>query len=170
MPDFESPAAPVTGLADAGHLADEALAMAGCLARHRPRWTETSTLGTRLTPALRIRAAGAAPREAGRLIPDRRGGTRPAGGVAVPARRDGHRAAVVFGDGWESGGPARLGGTVAHLHRLAARIVRVGPRAGRPGLTPAAGGLAAVLPHVGALVAGHTVAALYAVLEEVRRA
>ncbi|MFC4047297.1 VWA domain-containing protein [Dactylosporangium siamense] len=159
--------------------ADALLRLAHAFTRHRPRWTETYTLGTRLTrltPALRIRDVETALREAGRLIPDWRGGTRLADGVAAFVRRDGHRgvarraAVVVFSDGWESADPARLGATVAHLHRLAARTIWVSPHAGRPGFAPTAGGLAAVLPHVDALVAGHTVAALHAVLEEVRRA
>ncbi|MEU0561840.1 VWA domain-containing protein [Dactylosporangium sp. NPDC006015] len=159
--------------------ADALLRLAHALTRHRPRWTETYTLGTRLTrlsPALRTRDPEAAMREAGRLIPDWRGGTRLADGVAAFVRGDGHRGAarraavVVFSDGWESAEPARLGAAVAHLRRLAARTVWVSPHAGRPGFAPTAGGLAAVLPHVDALVAGHTVAALHAVLEEVRRA
>ncbi|MDG6109016.1 VWA domain-containing protein [Dactylosporangium aurantiacum] len=159
--------------------ADALLRLAHAFTRHRPRWTETYSLGTRLTrltPALRIRDVEAALREAGRHIPDWRGGTRLADGVAAFVRRDGHRgvarraAVVVFSDGWESADPARLGATVAHLRRLAARTVWVSPHAGRPGFAPTAGGLAAVLPHVDALVAGHTVAALHAVLEEVRRA
>jgi uncharacterized protein with von Willebrand factor type A (vWA) domain len=71
---------------------------------------------------------------------------------------------VICSDGWETGDPERLAEAVAHLRRLAARVLWVSPHAGRPGFEPSAGGLAAVLPHVDALVAGHTIAALEAVV------
>ncbi|GAA2354232.1 vWA domain-containing protein [Dactylosporangium salmoneum] len=161
--------------------ADALLRFAHALVRHRPRWTAAYALGTRLTPlsaALRVRDPEAALRRAGQLIPDWRGGTRLGDTLAAFVRGDGHRGAarravvVIFSDGWETGDPARLAGTVAHLRRLAARVVWVSPHAGRPGFAPSAGGLAAVLPHVDALVAGHTIAALEALVEnmEVRRA
>ncbi|GAA3270045.1 VWA domain-containing protein [Dactylosporangium vinaceum] len=149
--------------------ADALLRFAHAMVRHRPRWTAVYALGTRLTPltaALRTRDPQTALRVAGQAIPDWRGGTRLAGTVSAFVRGDGHRGAarravvVVFSDGWETGDPARLADAVAHLRRLAARVVWVSPHAGRPGFAPSAGGLAAVLPHIDALVAGHTVAAL----------
>ncbi|MFI5908912.1 VWA domain-containing protein [Dactylosporangium sp. NPDC051541] len=161
--------------------ADALLRFAHALVRHRPRWTAVYALGTRLTPvtaALRTRDAETALRLAGQAIPDWRGGTRLADTVSRFVRGDGHRGAarraivVIFSDGWETGDPARLADAAAHLRRLAARVVWVSPHAGRPGFTPSAGGLAAVLPHVDALVAGHTVAALEELVREleVRRA
>jgi uncharacterized protein with von Willebrand factor type A (vWA) domain len=161
--------------------ADALLRFAHALVRHRPRWTAGYALGTRLTPltaALRTRDPEAALRLAGQAIPDWRGGTRLAETLGAFVRGDGHRGVarravvVVCSDGWETGDPARLAEAVAHLRRLAARVIWVSPHAGRPGFTPSAGGLAAVLPHVDALVAGHTIAALQAVVEnmEVRRA
>jgi uncharacterized protein with von Willebrand factor type A (vWA) domain len=161
--------------------ADALLRFAHALVQHHPRWTAVYALGTRLTPlttALRTRDAETALRLAGQAIPDWRGGTRLADTVSAFVRGDGHRGvarravAVVFSDGWETGDTTRLAGAVAHLRRLAARVVWVSPHAGRPGFAPSAGGLAAVLPHVDALVAGHTVAALEMLLQdmEVRRA
>ncbi|WP_432828259.1 vWA domain-containing protein [Dactylosporangium sp. CA-092794] len=161
--------------------ADALLRFAHALVRHRPRWTSVYALGTRLTPlgaTLRTRDPEAALRLAGQAIPDWRGGTRLAGALSAFVRGDGHRGVarravvVVFSDGWETGEPARLGEAVAHLRRLAARVIWVSPHAGRPGFAPSAGGLSAVLPHVDALVAGHTIATLAALVEnmEVHRA
>jgi hypothetical protein len=149
--------------------ADALLRLAHALVRCRPRWTEVYTLGTRLTrvsPAMRTRDVEAALREAGRAIPDWRGGTRLADTITAFLRRDGHRGVargavvVVLSDGWERGDPAPLGEAAAHVRRLAYRLVWVSPHAGRPGFAPTAGGLAAVLPHVDALVSGHSVAAI----------
>src|SRR5262249_54230335 len=67
---------------------------------------------------------------------------------------------VVLSDGWERGDAALLGGQMQRLRRLAHRGVWANPRAGRPGFEPVAAGMAAALPHVDALVAGHSIAAL----------
>ncbi|WP_433217536.1 vWA domain-containing protein [Dactylosporangium sp. CS-047395] len=161
--------------------ADALLRFAHALVRNCPRWTTAYALGTRLTPltaALRTRDPETALRVAGQAIPDWRGGTRLADTMSAFVRGDGHRGAarravvVVFSDGWETGDPARLAETVAHLRRLAARVIWVSPHAGRPGFAPSAAGLAAVSPHIDALVAGHTIAALEEVARnlEVRRA
>jgi uncharacterized protein with von Willebrand factor type A (vWA) domain len=159
--------------------ADALLRLAHALVRQRPRWTEVYTLGTRLTrvtPALRTRDPETALRIAGQSIPDWRGGTRLADTLTAFLRRDGHRSAarravvVLFSDGWERGDPAPLGAAAAHLRRLAYRLVWVSPHVARPGFAPTAGGLAAVLPHVDALVAGHSVAAIEALLQEVNHA
>jgi uncharacterized protein with von Willebrand factor type A (vWA) domain len=137
------------------------------------------TLGTRLTrvtPSLRTRDVEVALREAGQAIPDWRGGTRLADTLTEFLRRDGHRGVarraivVVLSDGWERGDPAPLGEAAAHVRRLAYRLIWVSPHAGRPGFAPTAGGLAAVLPHLDALVSGHSVAAIEALLREVHRA
>jgi uncharacterized protein with von Willebrand factor type A (vWA) domain len=159
--------------------ADALLRLGHALVRCRPRWTEVYTLGTRLTritPSLRSRDVVVAVREAGQAIPDWRGGTRLADTLTEFLRRDGHRGVarravvVVFSDGWERGDPAPLGTAAAHVRRLAYRMIWVSPHAGRPGFAPTAGGLAAVLPHVDALIAGHSVAAIEALLREVNRA
>jgi uncharacterized protein with von Willebrand factor type A (vWA) domain len=159
--------------------ADALLRLAHVLVRNRPRWTEVYTLGTRLTrvtPTLRVRDVEVALRETGQAIPDWRGGTRLADTLTAFLRRDGHRGiarravVVVFSDGWERGDPAPLGAAAAHIRRLAAKLIWVSPHAARAGFAPTAGGLAAVVPHVDALVAGHTVAAIEALLQEVNDA
>lgn len=159
--------------------ADALLRLAHALVRQRPRWTEAYTLGTRLTrvtPALRTRDVEAALLGAGQAIPDWRGGTRLADTLTGFLRGDGHRGAarraivVVFSDGWERGDPAPLAEAAAHVRRLAYKMIWVSPHAGRPGFAPTAGGLAAVMPHVDALVAGHSVAAIEELLQEVHHA
>ncbi|MFI5888538.1 VWA domain-containing protein [Actinoplanes sp. NPDC051513] len=155
--------------------ADALLRLGHALVRNRPRWTEVYTLGTRLTrvtPSLLSRDVEAALRAAGQAIPDWRGGTRLAETLTEFLRRHGHRGVarravvIVFSDGWERGDPAPLGAAAAHLRRLAHRLIWATPHAGRPGFAPTAGGLAAVLPHVDALVAGHSIAAIEALLHE----
>jgi uncharacterized protein with von Willebrand factor type A (vWA) domain len=159
--------------------ADGVLRFAHAAVRCRPRATEAYSLGTRLTritPALRQRDAEAALAAAGALIPDWRGGTRLGDGLRTFLRRDGHRGmarravVVVFSDGWERGDASQLAAAAAHLARLAYRVIWVSPHAGRPGFAPLAGGLAAVLPHLDALVAGHSLAALEELVREVGRA
>ena len=159
--------------------ADAVLRFAYAAVRHRPHATEVYSLGsrlTRITPALRARDPLAALAAASALIPDWSGGTRLGDGLTAFLRRYGHRGVarravvVVFSDGWERGDPAALGEAAAHLARLAHRVIWVSPHAGRPGFAPLAGGLRAVLPHLSALVAGHSLAALTELVREVRRA
>ncbi|MFC7550882.1 VWA domain-containing protein [Plantactinospora sp. GCM10030261] len=149
--------------------ADALLRFAHAAVRCRPHHTEVFSIGTRLTRLtgpLRLRDPAAALRAAGAAIPDWRGGTRLGDGLGVFLARYGHRGTargavvVVFSDGWERGSPDRLGWTTARLSRLAYRLVWVTPHRDRPGFAPTAGGLAAVVPHLDALVAGHSVAAL----------
>jgi uncharacterized protein with von Willebrand factor type A (vWA) domain len=67
---------------------------------------------------------------------------------------------VVLSDGWDRGEPAVLGEAVQRLRRVAHRIVWVNPLVASPGYAPLAAGMAAALPHVDELIAGHSVAAL----------
>jgi hypothetical protein len=53
------------------------------------------------------------------------------------------------------------------LSRLAYRIVWVNPRVGASEFSPQAGGMAAALPHCDALVSGHSLDALEAVVEAI---
>jgi hypothetical protein len=53
------------------------------------------------------------------------------------------------------------------LARLAHRIVWVNPRVSAAGVEPRAGGMAAALPHLDALVSGHSLAALDEVVEAI---
>jgi uncharacterized protein len=138
-----------------------------CAARG-PR-AEVFTFATRLTRLTRVLARSrpdVALEKAGRAAPDWSGGTRI--GAAVKAFNDGFggrglaRGAVVLviSDGWETGDPADLARQMARLSRLAYRIVWVNPRTRSPRYRPLAGGMAAALPHVDAVVSGHQLAAV----------
>jgi uncharacterized protein with von Willebrand factor type A (vWA) domain len=128
---------------------------------------------TRLTRALRGRAPQAAIDRATKAAPDWSGGTRI--GAALKAFNDLHgrrglaRGAVVviLSDGWERGDPAAVGREMERLRRLAHRIVWVNPRAASTAFAPLAGGMAAALPHVDALLSGHSLAALDEVVEAI---
>lgn len=121
---------------------------------------------TWLTRALATSDPDLALRRATASAPDWSGGTRI--GEALRAFTDDHgrrgmaRGAVVVivSDGWETGDAALLGEQMARLSRLAHRIVWVNPRSAVDGYRPLVAGMAAALPHVDALVSGHSVAAL----------
>ena len=72
---------------------------------------------------------------------------------------------VLCSDGWERGDPAELGEQLARLARLAHAVVWVNPHKGRAGFAPVTGGMVAALPHIDALVAGHSFAALEELVE-----
>jgi uncharacterized protein with von Willebrand factor type A (vWA) domain len=158
--------------------ADALLRFGFAAVRVRPASTEVFTVGTRLTrvtPALRRSDPDAAVREAGALVPDWRGGTRLGSALSVFLREFGHRGmarqavVVVCSDGWETGDPAQLGAAMGWLSRLAHRVVWVTPHAARPGFAPAAGGLAAALPHLDRLLAGHSLGALAELADVIRQ-
>jgi uncharacterized protein with von Willebrand factor type A (vWA) domain len=121
---------------------------------------------TRITRALATRSPERAIQRAAAAAPDWSSGTRI--GEALRAFNDRHgrrgmaRGAVVviLSDGWERGDPALVAREMERLARLAYRIVWVNPRVGASGFAPRAGGMAAALPHVDALVSGHSLEAL----------
>ena len=121
---------------------------------------------TRLTRELTTHDADAALEQAAAVVVDWDGGTRL--GEGLRAFNDGWgvrgvargAVVVVLSDGWDRGDPAQLGEEMARLHRVAHRIVWVNPLAASDGFTPTAAGMAAALPHVDELIAGHSVAAL----------
>jgi uncharacterized protein with von Willebrand factor type A (vWA) domain len=125
---------------------------------------------TRLTRALSADDPDVALARAAAEATDWSGGTRL--GETVKAflddygRRGVARGAVVVvvSDGWERADPALLGEQMARLRRLAHRVVWVNPRSAAERYEPLAGGMAAALPHVDALVSGHSLAALDEVL------
>ena len=67
---------------------------------------------------------------------------------------------VILSDGWERGEPALVAREMERLSRLAYRIVWVNPRAASATFVPRVGGMAAALPHIDALVSGHSLEAL----------
>ena len=130
--------------------------------------TEVFAVGTRLTRVTREltqRNPDAAMAAATAAVADAGGGTRLGELLKEFLDRWGQRGTargaivVVLSDGWERGDPALLGEQMARLRRLAHRVVWVNPRMGGAGYRPTAGGMAAALPHVDALVAGHSLAA-----------
>ncbi len=141
---------------------------------------EVFTVGTRLTrltPALRAhRDPEQALKAAGGVVPDWSGGTRLGEVLKAFADRWGQRGMargavlVVCSDGWERGDPAQLGEQVARLRRLCHRMVWLNPHRGKAGYLPVQGGIAAVLPHLDDLVAGHTLATYEDLLDVVARA
>ena len=128
---------------------------------------------TRLTRALRSRNPERAIQRAAAAAPDWSSGTRI--GEALRAFNDRHgrrgmaRGAVVviLSDGWERGDPALVGRELERLSRLAYRIVWVNPRMAADAFSVRAGGMVAALPHIDALVSGHSFAALREVTEAI---
>jgi uncharacterized protein len=136
--------------------------------RYRPR-TETFALGTRLTRITRQLVApgpDAAMAAVADAIADWGGGTRLGADIKHFLDRYGQTGmargaiVVVASDGWESGDAALLGTQMRRLRRLARQIVWVHPHRARPGFEPLTAGIAAALPSIDDLVAGHSLAAL----------
>ncbi|TNC21180.1 vWA domain-containing protein [Amycolatopsis alkalitolerans] len=158
--------------------ADSLLRFAHVLVRNAPQ-TEVFTLGTRLTRVsrqLRQRDPERAMLGAGEAVPDFAGGTRLGETLRVFLDRWGQRGlarravVVVFSDGWERGDPALLGEQLARMRRLAHSVLWVNPHAGRDGYAPVQSGIAAALPHLDHLLAGHSLATLERLLVEIRDA
>jgi uncharacterized protein with von Willebrand factor type A (vWA) domain len=128
---------------------------------------------TRLTRALRGHSPDNALARALAAAPDWSGGTRIGAALADFNNHHGRRGlargavVIILSDGWERAHPAPIGREMERLRRLAHRVVWVNPRAAAPGFEPLAGGMAAALPHVDALVSGHSLAALDEVLEAI---
>ena len=74
---------------------------------------------------------------------------------------------VILSDGWERGDPSLVGREMQRLARLAHRIVWVNPRVAAAGFAPRVGGMAAALPHIDALVSGHSLEALHEVADAI---
>ena len=121
---------------------------------------------TRLTRALHSRSPERAIQRAAATAPDWSSGTRIGDALRTFNDRHGRRGmargavVVILSDGWERGDPALVGREMQRLRRLAYRIVWVNPRVSAAGFSPRAGGMAAALPHVDALVSGHSLEAL----------
>jgi uncharacterized protein with von Willebrand factor type A (vWA) domain len=159
--------------------ADSLLRLGHRMSQAAPGRVEVFTIGTRLTrvsAALLLRDPDDALRAAGQAVPDWSGGTRLGESIRAFIARWGQRGmargsvVVIASDGWERGDPLLLGEQVAHLHRLAHRVVWMNPHRGKPGYQPVQGGIAAVLPHVDQLVAGHSLASFAELLQIVASA
>lgn len=130
---------------------------------------EVFTIGTRctrITRELTSRDPDMALRAAADAVEDWSGGTRL--GEGLRAFNDGWGVAgmargatvVVLSDGWDRGDPAVLGEQVHRLQRVAHRLIWVNPLMATPGFAPLARGMAAALPHLDALVEGHSLRSL----------
>lgn len=159
--------------------ADALLRFAHVLVRAQPAAVEVFTVGTRLsriTRALRLPDPDAALRAAGEVIPDYSGGTRLGEVLQAFTDRWGQRGTargavvVLFSDGWERGSTDQLAGQVQRLRRLSRQLVWVNPHKGKDGYLPVQTGIVAVLPHLDAFVAGHSMATLEELLEVIRDA
>ncbi len=159
--------------------ADALLRFAHVITRAQPAATEVFTIGTRLsriTRALRAADVDVALRAAGEVIPDYSGGTRLGEVLQAFTDRWGQRGTargavvVLFSDGWERGAPDLLAEQVQRLRRLSRQLVWVNPHKGCNGYLPVQTGIVAVLPHLDAFVAGHSLAALDELLEVIRDA
>ena len=130
---------------------------------------------TRLTRQLRIRDPNVALQRAAASAPDWAGGTRL--GDALKAFNDGWgrrglaRGAVllIVSDGWDAGDPTVVAEQMARLSRLAYRVVWVNPRKQSSSYQPLVGGMAAALPHIDAFISGHSLEAMFDVLEAIGR-
>ena len=128
---------------------------------------------TRITRALASRSPEQAIRRAAEAAPDWSSGTRIGDALRDFNNRHGRRGmargavVVILSDGWERGDPALVAREMERLSRLAYRIVWVNPRAGARGFVPRAGGMAAALPHIDALVSGDSLDALAAVVDAI---
>ena len=158
--------------------ADALLRFAHVVARSNPAGTEVFSLGTRMTRlsrALRVRDPELALAAAGRAVPDWAGGTRLGETLRAFLDRWGRRGlargavVVIFSDGWERGDPTLLAEQMAQLRRLAHAVLWVNPHAGADGYQPVQSGIAAALPFIDRLLAGHSLATLQELLEEIRR-
>jgi uncharacterized protein with von Willebrand factor type A (vWA) domain len=159
--------------------ADSLLRLGHRMSHAVPGRVEVFTIGTRLTrvtTALRLRDPDAALKAAGQSVPDWSGGTRLGETIRAFTVRWGQRGMargsvfVIASDGWERGDPRLLGDQVARLQRLAHAVVWMNPHRGKDGYQPVQGGIAAVLPYVDHLVAGHSLASFADLLRVVGNA
>jgi uncharacterized protein with von Willebrand factor type A (vWA) domain len=157
-----------------GGYADALLRVAHRIVTGAGGGVEVFTVGTRLTRitrALRARDPDVALVAAGETVPDWSGGTRLGETLRAFLDRWGQRGmargavVVILSDGWERGDPALLAEQVRRLSRLAHRVVWVNPHRGKTGYEPVQGGVVAVLPHVDAFLAGHSLATYFELME-----
>jgi uncharacterized protein len=154
--------------------ADSLLRLAHRVVAVAPRTTEVFTVGTQLTRVtlpMRLRDPELALLAAGQSVPDWSGGTRLGEMIREFLDRWGRRGvargavAVIASDGWERGDAALLSEQMQQLRRLAKVVLWSNPHSGKTGYAPIQSGIAAALPHLDGLVAGHSLAAFADLLE-----
>ena len=148
-------------------------ARVAALARPRVRAFAFATELTELTSIARRSSAGAVMGSFAKALGDYGGGTRI--GSALRAFNDGYAqrgaarggTVVILSDGWERDDPGLVDREMARLRRLCRRMVWVNPQKKHPDFEPLAAGMAAALPHVDALVAGHNLRSLDAIADAI---
>ncbi|MFV0514871.1 MAG: vWA domain-containing protein [Jhaorihella sp.] len=136
------------------------------------------TFGTRLTNITRhlaTRDVDAALAAAGAEAQDWEGGTR-IGACLHEFNRDWSRrvtgqgaVVLLITDGLERDDPDVLSGEIERLHLSARRLIWLNPLLRWDGFAPRARGIAAMLPHVDCLRAGHSIASLEALAQAISR-
>jgi len=138
--------------------------------------TEVFTVGTRLTRVTRSIShlhVERAIKDAMGEIPDWSGGTRLGSQLRQFVRDYGARGmargaiVVIASDGWERGDVSALGESMAHLSRLAHRVIWVNPHLHRPGFAPLTAGMEISMPHISTLLSGHSLAAFEGLTQEI---
>jgi uncharacterized protein with von Willebrand factor type A (vWA) domain len=154
--------------------ADSLLRLAHRVVTAAPRSTEVFTIGTQLTRVtlpMRLRDPELALLAAGQSVPDWSGGTRLGEMIREFLGRWGQRGVargavvVIASDGWERGDAALLSEQMQRLRRLAKVVLWSNPHSGKSGYAPIQRGIAAALPHLDGLVAGHSLAAFADLME-----
>lgn len=144
-------------------------ARVAAIARPRVRAFAFATELTDLGPALRHASLRSLMRRLGELVRDYGGGTRIGAALHGFNERYAQRGAarggtvVILSDGWERDDPELVRTEMQRLRRLCRRIVWVNPQKKHPAFQPLARGMAAALPYVDALIAGHNLRTLDAV-------
>jgi uncharacterized protein with von Willebrand factor type A (vWA) domain len=121
---------------------------------------------TRITRQLRARNVDQALAEVGQKVVDWSGGTRTGEALrtfnTTWARRVLGQGAVVciISDGWDRGDPTMLAAELAHLQRMAFRLIWLNPLLGLSGYQPQTRGMVAALPFVDDFLPIHNLASL----------
>jgi uncharacterized protein with von Willebrand factor type A (vWA) domain len=128
--------------------------------------TELTVIARRASTADVMNAFAAALRDYG-------GGTRIGAALRDFNERYAQRGAarggtvVILSDGWERDDPGLVGREMARLRRLARKIVWVNPQKKHLAFEPLAAGMAAAVPYVDVLIAGHNLHSLDAIADAI---
>jgi len=141
-----------------------------------PESVEVFSVGTRLTRPLHLRDADRAIAVAGEVVPDWSGGTPVGRDPQAFLDRWGQRGMVrgavlvVCSDGRERGDVQLLADQVVRPRRNAHRVIWVNPHRGKTAYAPVQQDVVAVLPHLDAFVASHSLATFAELMKEIGRA